>query len=296
MIYTRLCLAMSVLIAVPAFADCNTPLITVSAGEFSSYLVPDGDTLAKLNARHGTPPGSNHVLVIDQSDGTGYWITRDLIGEAVLVAGGNPDGFTYSGPPQCRPTDIPVAASASPSASNNPAESAKSDATGAHAITESGNHGHALPQKAVSGAIQPRRGMWKLTIGDPVIGTCPAMMKASMGQSLSSTLTSFLPANPLRIEPPFHPDQLEFTIATETDWSQTSPGTWQGDSYSEIFANLPAGSSGPSGLQWDLNIISETEIQHGARIQVVMPPEAKTMLGGDTCVVTSLSTWTWISS
>lgn len=249
-------------------AACNPAVVTVQAGEISSYSIPNDADLAAFQEKHGTPPGGGHVLVIDQSDGFGYWVLRDRIGESVMAAGGNPDGFNFSGPDECEPSDIPVLNAA--------------------------NTTEQLDKKPVDtggSSIQPKSGTWELQIGEPFVETCPDMLKASMGQSLSGTLMSFFAPKPLKLSSPFHPDQLDFSSGTGTTWTETGAGKWHGEAYSERFTLMPSGSEGNSGLSWDLKVLSETEIQQTSRMKIVMPAEAAVTLGGDTCVVASVSHW-----
>lgn len=249
-----------------AVAECNTPIVTMREGQKSDYKVPSDTELAAIKQKHGEAPGKDHVLVIDESDGAGYWMTRDRIGEAVFVVGGDTQGYRYSGPDHCAPDDLPI------DTGDLPAKDIK------------------VFEEASTGP-QPRSGLWQLKSGTPEVEVCPPMMQAVFTQSMANNMAQFEAPRHLKLKAPFHPNQLPMTEIMNVSWQSIGEGNWQTEAMKEVFSQLPVDGGQGSKLVWLLKVLGDSEIEHTVRMKVVVPQEAAAALGGDTCSVKTVNRW-----
>lgn len=249
-----------------ALADCNTPIVTMKKGQAPQYHVPGDAELADAVKTHGDPGFGDKVLLIDEADGAGYWIDRAGIEDAAFLLGADPNGFRYSGPDHCAPKDLPVNLDEIPEKSP-------------------------VPVIAPNGIPQPKTGTWRLEMGQPQVQECPPMMRQSISVPPDPALASEMGPRHLQIVEPFHPDQLEMTRKMNVRWKKIGPASWQTEAMRDVFANLPQDAGQGSSLVWQLTTLSPNKMEHLVRLTIALPAEAAAALGGDRCVMETVSHW-----
>lgn len=262
-----LCGATWLLVAgsLPALA-CNPAIVTIHAGEPATYKVPDDTALSARIAAHGAPASDGQVLALDARDGTGYWVDRDSLEDAVFLLGGSPGSYRYSGPDHCAPKDLPIALDEVPDAE--------------------------APQEiAAASGLQPESGRWHLQQGTPVVEQCPDVMRAAMAGSAFEPPAAGDLDQRLVVTVPFHPDQLEMSRKMKLAWRTTAPGAWRAEALQSVFAGLPQGGGAGSRLTWDLKVLGPDRIRHSSRLTVAIPPEAAAAFASDVCIVSTTSHW-----
>ncbi|MBN9673548.1 hypothetical protein [Roseibium aggregatum] len=249
-----------------AFAECNPAIVTIREGQQPRYSVPDKKDLSAAEQNFGAAPGADHVLVVDSSDGAGYWIARDRVEDAVFLLNGAPSAFRYSGPDHCAPGDLPIG------------------------LNEEQNQEIPLFLETSTG-LQPRNGLWRLQMGTPETRACPEMMRMAMGRKIPVSLSAFEAPRPLKVSAPFHPGQLDMSQEMKVDWQAVGDNTWRTQALQEVFSQLPQNGGMGSELIWELKVLAEDKIRHSSILKVVIPAEAATALGGDTCIIETVSHW-----
>lgn len=265
-----------------AAQDCNSPVISIDANGQAKFISPNREVKRDMESFFGEAPSPDSILVVDARNRQGIWIARTELPLVLVGFGASSDGYLYSGPSHCLPPGLPVDL---PDNNRQPEE------------LPPGN-----PPIELFPGIEPQSGLWQARLGDTRLEGCPAMMQQAFPKSLGALPAEWLAPRKLDFETPFHPDQLEMSRRLSAEglsriaWRNAGDDAWITEVFPELFGQIPAGQGAGSKMTWRLTLRSETEIEHVSTVQIVLPKEAASLLGGsDNCRMVSRNYWFRVS-
>lgn len=281
----RTLLVVAPILATSAAAEvCNTPNVVVGRDGTARYISPQTDNRAELEVVFGTAPNDESILVFDTRNGEGAWVPKSDVSRIGIGFNTRDAEVVYSGPPECRPPELPIALPEG-APIEEPAELFPDGDPGSPPV-------ELFPDETAGSG--PRSGLWLAEVGPTAMEGCPPMMQdafpASQGALFGMT------AEPRRLDfaVPFHPDTLEMSRTTGVRWQQIGDNRWQtADMAAEIFAQIPQGQGGGSQLVWTLTVVSPEEMTFARAITIDLPAAALAVMGGsaDGCRVTGTDRW-----
>lgn len=281
----RTLLAVSPWLATAAAAEaCNTPTVVVERDGTAQYVSPQADNRAELEVVFGNAPTDESILVFDARTGQGTWVSKSDLSLIGIGFNTRDAEVVYSGPPECRPPELPIAL---PDGApiGEPAELFPDGDPGTRPID-------LFPGETAGGG--PRSGLWRAEVGPTAMEGCPPMMQDAFPASQGALPGMDGDQRRMNFADPFHPDTLEMSRTTGVRWQRIGDNRWQTtDMAAAIFAQIPQGEGGGSKLIWTLTVVSPEEMTFARAIDIVLPAAALAIMGGsaDGCRVTGTDRW-----
>src|SRR6056297_707290 len=281
----RTLLAVAPWLATAAAAEaCNTPTVVVGRDGTAQYVSPQTDNRAELEVVFGTAQTDESILVFDARDGQGTWVSKSDLSLIGIGFNTRDAELVYSGPPECRPPELPIALPGG-APMGEPAELFPDGDPGTQPID-------LFPDETAGGG--PRSGLWRAEIGPTEIIGCPAMMRSAFPASAGALPGMTGDARPMSFTNPFHPDTLEMSHIMGVRWNAAGENRWiSTDLGAEASAQIPAGEGAGSRIVWTLTVISAEELRFERTVEIVLPAAAAAVMGisADGCRVIGEDRW-----
>lgn len=226
--------------------SCDPLVVMIDDGQRSDVICPAADTRASLLETWGAiRPEGARLLVIRKATGTTAWAPADATPEALAAEAGTVAVFTGSA-----------------------ADRAACFAAGTLCNA---------PQRNALGAIQPRDGVWRSTIGEMTFTGCPAQITGALSRSVPATLG--MAEERRTFSDPFHPDSLVVADGqSDLAWQARPEGGWQTDFVPEAINDQQA-TGASTHVYMSLDVSCDTQIEGQTEIVVELPDVAKALLG-----------------
>lgn len=250
-----LALATGLLISLSGFAQaqsdmsqcgCDPLVLMIEENQRSDVICPAADTRAALLEKWGpVRPDGARILVIRKTGGETAWAPGDATPETLAAEAGTVAIFT-------------------------------GNATDRAACFAAGNICNA-PQRNALGAIQPRQGVWRSTIGEMTFTGCPAQITGALSSAAPATLG--LAEERRSFSDPFHPDSLLIGQGQgDVVWVARPEGGWETDFVPQVINDQQAAGAS-THVYMSLDVSCDTRIEGQTEIVVELPEVAGVLLG-----------------
>lgn len=133
------------------------------------------------------------------------------------------------------------------------------------------------PQRNALGAIQPRAGVWRSTLGDMTITGCPAQMASAVSAAAPAVLGTSEERR--SFSDPFHPQSLLIDQGQQDiTWVERADGGWETEFVPQVINDQQAAGAS-TNVSMTLEVACDTLIEGTTEINIQLPEVARSLLG-----------------